>query len=727
MKSPYGPVTVRRETPHLLAVTADTDCGAFYGQGYGAGWLRLWQLDLSRRVARGELAEILGSPARRTDFFQRRLGLDALARRAAAHDAAAPEGSAAARQFAHCQAYVAGINRALTKTYLLPVECLLLRYRPKPFVVEDVYCAAQLKYFINSAWQYELFHTRLSSHLSARQSAQLLASFSEEGPSLPPLPWDDQGQRLAEAETALRDGLAGLRLLGLASPDTGSNVLALGGGRSASEAPLLATDPHMGQVNPSYTLLCRLTSAEGLEVIGAHFPGAPGIFTGRNRHIAWGMVGLMADNQDLYWGKIDLEQSRVFCEGAWVDLQKDEQRIVIKGKPSQSLTTFGFAGGRLLRTSKSHGLFLRWPALDRPFGDISLSGVAKSRDWEEFRAAVSQINNTPMIAGYADIHGNIGLQAIGLIPKRKEDVGSLVLSLDRPEHQWQGYVAFEDLPTRFNPPDGYVAYANQYSSALFAGRPVLSNRWHPPTRALRLAELIQQTPRHTVETLTTIQDDRVDAFARMALPFLLDWLGTPSPLTGWNGDTCSIEHALLFDRWFLCLVRRVLGKKLGPGTRALYTDFWPGYRWNLLDILRHHAKDWGHEDEQDIARLVQEAHAEALAGASAPPRVEFQHTLKRPLWLKRLLTGSFPYDGGNRETIHAVRQNVDFLTLSQVGKTKKAKPYSFGPGFKMVFDLSPTGKIGYMANTPAKGTPFCWALRETLSRWRCGLRWWTDL
>lgn len=322
-----------------MSVRGTTDRAVFFGQGYGTGRLRLWQLDLSRRVASGQLAEVLGDAALRTDVFQRRLGLTSLAKRAEAIDAAADPESWQGQQYQHVQSYIAGINHALQNTKIRPAESWMLGYRIQPFTVTDAYLLAQIKYFINSAWQYELFHTRLAGKLTPSQHRQLLMTFSEEGSAVEPLPLDTDGQWLPMVKKALEDGLSGLRYLGMSSPDTGSNVIAVGGQYTASGKPILAADPHMGHVNPGFNLLCKLVSDEGLDVIGSHFPGAPGIIVGRNRHASWGMVGIMADNQDLFFGQLDLEAGKVKTTDGWVPLTKDTQNIVRKSGSVHEFTT----------------------------------------------------------------------------------------------------------------------------------------------------------------------------------------------------------------------------------------------------------------------------------------------------------------------------------------------------------------------------------------------------
>jgi penicillin amidase len=478
----------------------------------------------------------------------------------------------------------------------------------------------------------------------------------------------------------------------------------------------------MGNVNPGYNLLCKLVSDDGLAVVGSHFPGAPGIVIGRNRDCGWGMVGLMADNQDLLVGAIDLAASRVRVHGHWQQLDRTVSSIEVRGGEPVEHTGYGFAHGRLVVARGGRGLFMRWPALDMPLGGVCLSELARARDWDSYRHGVARMTNSPMLSIYADRHGHIGLQAIGYIPRRRRAIGSIVLSLDVPAHAWDGYVPFNDLPSALDPPTGWIAYANEYCSRTFGDRAHISNRWHPPTRAHRIAELIAGRLRHDAHTLHAIQDDRVDAFARDHLPFFASLLPTRCALTGWNGDTRDTAHALLFERWMTAILDEVTSSALPPALAANYADLWPAHRWNMLAILREHASAW----DLEVSAIVSRAYERATARGRDAPYVELRHTLRRHPLGKLAFTARHRYDGGARETIHTARRNVDFLTAAQA-EGRSDSSFHFGPAFKLVYDFSPEGGTHYLSSTPASGVPLGIALAPTLRRWRRGRRYRTRL
>jgi penicillin G amidase len=717
LRSDYGRARVDLSLPQLAVIEGDSHLAVYHAQGYASARLRLWQLELTRRLAQGRLGEILGKGALATDRFQRSLDLESLAERAIDD----PEG---ADERPHLQAYVDGINRALAEMRLLPAEFLALRYRPAPFRLTDTYLVAHLKYFINSAWQFELYHTLVAAELGARKSARLFSSIDEMGKTWPPLPPAFSLELADDLEALLAAARAALERLGLESPDIGSNVFALRGRHTRSAYPLLANDPHMGLVNPGFNLFFHLRSAEGLNVFGSNFPGAPGIVVGRNKNVAWGMTGVMMDNQDLFIGEVDLPGQRVRISRGWEPLTRRESEIALRASAPQRHCAYGFSGGKLLHERGGLGLFLRWPALDRGLGSVSLHHLNRAGNWEEFRAGIARLQNSPGVAAYADNRDNVGFQVFGLLPSRAGDrgaAGSLVLPLDDTRWAWRGYVPFDQLPHGLNPEDDSVLHANQYSPEFAAG-PYVSNRWHPPSRARRIRSLLAARTQHDAASLAAIQDDRVDHFAATFLPKLWEMLEESeranSPLAGWRGDTRQVQPALLFERWVEALCIGILTTALPMSLATRYLDLWPAHRWNLMALLFDPDPDWPLADSP--RQLVRQTYRAALRAEQNLPRVDFRHTLRRHPLLRRLFSAEYPYEGGSRETISALRRNCDFLTAGQGGGGGSA--YSFGTSFKMVFDLAPGADNLYLSNMPNSGNPLGIFLQRHLRRWRSGKR-----
>ena len=125
-----APVTVTRDSHGVPGIEAATLEDLFYAQGYVTAQDRLWQMDVMRRFAAGEMSEILGPALIEHDREQRILGL-----RAAAQNQAA---LLSPRDRSYFEAYARGVNAFLdSRRNRLPIEFRLIGYEPKPWKVED--------------------------------------------------------------------------------------------------------------------------------------------------------------------------------------------------------------------------------------------------------------------------------------------------------------------------------------------------------------------------------------------------------------------------------------------------------------------------------------------------------------------------------------------------------------------------------------------------------------
>src|SRR5690606_25448198 len=94
-------------------------------------------------------------------------------------------------------------------------------------------------------------------------------------------------------------------LAGEPKPDGyGSNNWVLAASRTATGAPILANDPHLGLQAPSLWYFAHLV-APGVDVIGATLPGTPAVLLGRTDRHAWGFTNTAPDVQDLFVERVD--------------------------------------------------------------------------------------------------------------------------------------------------------------------------------------------------------------------------------------------------------------------------------------------------------------------------------------------------------------------------------------------------------------------------------------
>lgn len=569
-----GPVTVTRDrwgVPHIRATASDAD--ALFALGFVHAQDRLWQMEFQRRIAQGRLSEVLGSAALGQDKFLRTWGFYRAAQ------SALPALSPRTRSLIH--AYTAGVNAYLA-TGNLPLEFTVLRYRPEPWTdVDSIAWQKLMAYDLGGNWEDEVLGQEVVQKLGRGMLDAVLAPYPKDAPTILSAADLKQSGLLGAANKAASVRLSDQLLSGLRAqmtaahslgfvpvPGKGSNDWVVAGARTASGMPLLADDPHLGISAPMLWYLADVQGPE-LHAIGATIPGLPGVVIGHNDRVAWGVTNVNPDVEDLY------------LEPADATLTSRTEVIKVKGQPDVQLTVQESVHGPIVSGStgslKGMGprVALRWTALAP--GDTTFDafvGLNYASNWNDFVEALRAYVAPSQNFVYADVEGNIGYYAPGKVPIRKGWDGSLPVPGDG-QHEWAGYIPFEQLPHVLNPPEAMVVTANnrvvppQYPFNLGNDR-----NWAEPYRAERILELLKaKTPLGSPD-LQRVQFDTVSLVWRDFQTVLM----TTRPgsdlsrralelLRGWDGnETTDSVQASIFEAWLMQL-QAMAADELGEGTR----------------------------------------------------------------------------------------------------------------------------------------------------------------
>jgi penicillin amidase len=577
MRGLNAPVEIVRDRWGVPHISAREPLDAFFGQGYCHAQDRLWQMELTRRLAAGRLAEVFGASALDIDRFQRRLGL---------HRAAQAEwltADAGLRDI--LRAYAAGVNACLDGMLAsgkLPVEFVLTRFTPEPWVPEDTLGYARfLAFSFSPNWESELIRSRLIARLGYTVAASLEPDIWQ--------PDSDALPRLEDWGPAEMPEPGELPPVVLGGAPGSSNAWAVSGERSSTGKPLLANDPHLFPRVPSVFYEAHLAAGGELNVAGASAPGAPGIMIGHNRHFAWGVTASMCDVQDLYVERLDPgDPRRSEYAGRWETGTSIRETIGVKGRaqPWVEDVLITTRHGPLLTPTPSladehRPLALRSMVLEAPSAAVALLDLNRATSWDEFRAACSRWGTPAVNIVYADVDGNIGYQMTGRIPIRARGEGLVPSPGWSGQYEWTECVPFEELPTAFNPPDGLWASANQnpaHKSRRFLGREFID-----PARYERIRQVLESKQRHSAVDFGVLQADEVSLPARRVAELLVAQVSPTSrledralaQLRGWDGrvsgDSCAasiyevFRNELVRARWSSALgelVDAVLG--VGP-------------------------------------------------------------------------------------------------------------------------------------------------------------------
>jgi penicillin amidase len=553
--------------PHIFAASLED---ANFALGYVHAQDRLWQMEMSRRIASGRVAEIVGPGALETDRFLRTLGV----RRSA--EANLRSFDTETRQL--LDAYAAGVNAFIASDPVLPPEFWLAGARPEPWQPADsIAWMKMMAWDLGGNWRNELLRMRLAKTLPLARIHELLPPYpGEHTPVIADLkelygPMERDAVRLAQF-----------------APDNegiGSNNWVVAGSRTVSGKPLLANDPHLGLTAPPVWYFAHL-SAPGMNVIGSTLPGVPGVILGRNERIAWGITNTGPDVQDLYIEKLDAAGGYHTPEGTQ-PFQVVEETIKVKGGEPEKLrvriSRHGPVISDVTRTAqelapRGHVISFAWTALAED--DRSMQAAlrfARAREWDGFIAAARDFHAPQQNIVYADIEGNIGFIAAGRVPHRLpgNDLKGMAPAPGwQAKYDWAGTIAFEQLPRSFNPASGAIVTANQRITP--PGYPhFISSDWQPPYRADRIQQLLDATPKHSVQSFARIQADVVSLAMRELLPKLLATRPRSEEarkvlvlLAKWDGAMAP-ERAepLIAWAWWRELTRAIYADELGDAFR----------------------------------------------------------------------------------------------------------------------------------------------------------------
>ena len=470
-----APVTVRRDqhgVPHIEAANLDD---LLFAQGYVTAQDRLWQMDMARRMAAGEAAEILGSKLLEHDRLQRVLAMRVTAERLTA--TLPPD------QRRLFDDYARGVNAYIgSHGDRLPAEFRLLFYQPRPWQpVDSMLVVMSMVQMLDEHWPEKLERERITARLGSTLAADLYPTGSwrdhppitNEAPltapnqNLPDVPLDESQDGSLNIAVLHDDLLRVDQLAGHAhcagcwlDANPGSNQWVVSGARTASGRAMLSNDMHLGQQIPNIWYETGL-EAPGLHAAGVTVPGLPLIVAGHNQHIAWGFAALYGDTQDLYVERTNAQDQYQTPDGTWHPIEHAQETIHVRGRKDETVDVARTAHGVVITPlipGEKREIALKWNVYDAKSAGYPLLAMNQASNWTDFRAALSTWWAPTQNVVYADDQGHIGYQAVGYIPLRPGGLAGVPIAEE--QHEWQGYIGFDQLPSAFDPPDGLLATAN---------------------------------------------------------------------------------------------------------------------------------------------------------------------------------------------------------------------------------------------------------------------------
>ncbi|MDD2923864.1 penicillin acylase family protein [Rhodoferax sp.] len=454
-----APVSVRYDERGVPHIKASHEGDLYRALGYVHAQDRLFQMEMVRRLAQGELSEILGPKLVKTDRLFRTLRLrEHAAKVAATLDPQSPSVQA-------LSAYLDGINQ-FQASHPAPMEFDLMGIPKRPFTLQDtVAVSGYLAYSFAAAFKTEPVLTFVRDELGPDYLRIFDVEWNPLG-VLSPAPtaaakpdWQALSQ-LAQASREAQE-LAGVPLF------EGSNAWAVSGQRSSSGKPLLAGDPHIGFAVPAVWYEAHL-SMPGFELYG-HFQALnASALLGHNLQFGWTLTMFQNDDIDLVAERVNPgNPNQVWFQGQWVDLTSTQEIIKVKGAAPVTLTLQRSPHGPIITSAFRDTLgdapvAMWWTFLesDNPVLEAFYE-LNRADTLAKARQAASKIHAPGLNVVWASAGGDIGWWAAARLPIRPPGVNPVfILDGAEPEADKLGFYRFTDNPQEENPPRGYIVSAN---------------------------------------------------------------------------------------------------------------------------------------------------------------------------------------------------------------------------------------------------------------------------
>ncbi len=606
MKGLHSQITIRRDDMGIPFIEASDMQDLSFAIGYVNASDRLTQMVGIKLLSQGRLSEMAGKPALDIDVFMRTLNLSKSAR--ILFDGLSQENKILLGRYAQ------GVNAYIEQhSDKLPPELAMSGYKPEKWVPMDSMSILALVNFALSFNMHEETESLiLAKAVGTEKAAWLMPIHPDE-----PLPLDEarklKGLDLQGTLSSLKgtiaadDILAALGLTGIAS----SNNWAVAKGMTERKASILANDTHLLLTLPSLWNMMHIR-CNGLDAAGVCAAGLPGIVAGYNGHIAWGMTMVMADNQDLFLEKLKTTDGKMsyLYKGSWLPVTQRKETFIVRGYEPVHITVQETIHGPLLndilkRPPKNpfmsnpvelpYGIALSWAAFEPE--DKSLDAFFSLLTAESVDEAVPILKRIQIMAlnmVVADKE-NIAWQVTGRYPVRKSGRGLMPSPGWTGEYDWNGFLSVDKYPCSLNPPEGYIATAN--NKTVGADYPhILSSSWYWPDRIDRIVEMIKATKDHTAKTSKDIQlDTHTSSLPAIRKVLLEGDLSRPiaSEIDSWQDESVKEKarealamirefdgdlsvhsrNAVIMGAFINTLTREIFLDELGPTTSPTWKAF----------------------------------------------------------------------------------------------------------------------------------------------------------
>ena len=606
-------------------------------------------------------------------------------------------------------------------------SCCLITIPSPGALADSIVWGHLLAYQLSTNWHGELYRAGLIRNMEPERVAELWPGDPPDAPVTL-----DAARRAAQLDIGA--------LLAAVPPElqshSASNAWVLSGGRSATGAPILANDPHLGFTAPNTWYLARIETPE-MTIIGATAPGVPFAVLGHNGRVAWGMTSTGGDTQDLFVETVDSQDSaKYLAPGGPRPFDIRKEIIKVKGGDDVELTLRATRHGPVISDvlENSRGLAGETTVLalasasDGP-GNKTIEAMAtmpRARNAAEFERNASDFQAPLVNIFFADRDGATGFVTPGLVPVRRTGDGRYPVDGASGVYDWTGFVPAAEMPRIANPAAGVVVNAN--NRLVGPDYPYMITRnWDDPYRAERIHELLAENEKQSVEDAMRQQADILSVAARALAPRMAAAVGNDRDekarraldmLAGWDFRMAADRpEPLIYTAWLRHAVKRIAGDEMGED----FSGYWrprPAFVDYVLARGTHWCADGNCAGEmRDALADALDEIAIALGDDMAAWRWGDLHRARfdHKIFSQVPLVGGY----GNLSIPTAGGDNTVGRGMT-AGNGDDPYAHIHGAGYKAVYDLGDLANSRFMIPAGQSGNPFSGHYADLLAPWRDG-------
>ncbi|TXG37089.1 penicillin acylase family protein [Seonamhaeicola maritimus] len=691
-------VTVHYDEHLIPHIFAQNDKDLYRAQGYVTAKHRLWQMEFQTHASAGRISEIIGEKGLTYDRSQRRKGMGYGA------DVLVKKWGANLETKKLIEAFSEGVNSFINNLNSkdLPVEYKLLDYKPELWSTKKTAFLLMFMTDMLCGGDSDLEYTNALRELGKERFDFLYPDFFDfHDPVIPrETDWSFINKKTTETPKSELPLDSITETMEKPNPHNGSNNWAVGPKKSYSGNPILANDPHLGLNLPSIWYVMQLATPEH-NSFGATLPGALGIISGFNNHIAWGETNATRDVKD--WYKIEFQdksRAKYKYGDGWKNTSVRVEEIKIKGKESYLDSVIYTHHGPVSydHTFKGKGekigYAMKWIGHMAKADSYIFLDLNKGKNYNDYLNAIKNWVAPAQNFVFASTEGDIALWVQGQFPNKWKEQGKFLLDGSNPDHDWQSFIPQEYNAHTKNPERGFVSSSNQFPTD--SAYPFfVFNDGYDTYRNRVINDYFRAKDKYNIQDFKKLQNTNFNKKASDLLPYMLKNMdastlnteekGLLNIIKSWdfNSETDMIAPSI-WDAWWTNL-NRIIWDEYKRSDVALVTPF----VYQTIHLLKNNPDD----SAMDILQTPEKENAHDLFLISFKQAAkelqdwkskngDYAWSKYKGTYVKHLLQGLPAFSrhnipiGGDKNTVNAAGKN-------------------WGPSWRMIVEMSsPPKAIG---------------------------------